>query len=188
MRAPALVFAALALAACDSGAVPSPAQRQIQQNAVPVPAENAVMLDGQGVRLGGRTHYFSAEQSLVERDLAKAIGAPEASDVNEECGAGPIAYSNFSGGLTVNFQNGRLVGWSIDEGIDGGVAEAQSKVRVAGDVQVGTVRSAAQAAPGYSIIAGSTLGEEFALGAQIGGFIEDDAVSMLYAGTQCFFR
>jgi hypothetical protein len=32
------------------------------------------------------------------------------------------------------------------------------------------------------------LGEEFALGPKIGGFIKADKVEMLYAGTQCFFR
>ena len=55
-------------------------------------------------------------------------------------------------------------------------------------MQIGSPRSAVLAAPGYAAVEGSTLGEEFALGDAIGGFIAGDAVEMLYAGTQCFFR
>ena len=61
-------------------------------------------------------------------------------------------------------------------------------MKLAGDVQVGSARNVAEAAPGYAAVEGSTLGEEFALGERIGGFITADKVEMLYAGTQCFFR
>ncbi len=175
-----LISAALLLAACDSGAVPSPAERQMQQSVAPSPAKNIVLLDGRGFALGSKTHYFSAERSLVERELTQTLGAAEASGTNNECGAGPIAYANYTGGLTVNFQNDRLAGWNLTEGAE--------QVMVAGDVQVGTPRAEAEAASGYAVFEDSTLGEEFTLGSQMGGFIEDDTVSMLYAGTQCFFR
>ncbi|MDP4604594.1 MAG: aspartate-semialdehyde dehydrogenase, partial [Erythrobacter sp.] len=65
---------------------------------------------------------------------------------------------------------------------------AIATVKLAGDVQLGSSRTALEAAPGFTRVEGSTLGEEFALGDRIGGFVEGDAVSMLYAGTQCFFR
>ena len=42
--------------------------------------------------------------------------------------------------------------------------------------------------PGFAMIEGSTLGEEFMVGDELAGFFEDGAVVMLYAGTQCFFR
>jgi hypothetical protein len=61
-------------------------------------------------------------------------------------------------------------------------------VALAGDVQVGTARAIVAAASGFTLVEGSTLGEEFALGDKVGGFIAGDKVEMLYAGTQCFFR
>jgi hypothetical protein len=89
--------------------------------------------------------------------------------------------------LTLHFQEGRLVGWNWHLAQDGD-APATGTVKLAGDVQVGSARNAAEAAPGFAVVEGSTLGEEFALGPKIGGFIKADKVEMLYAGTQCFFR
>ncbi|MEE4318086.1 MAG: aspartate-semialdehyde dehydrogenase, partial [Erythrobacter sp.] len=106
---------------------------------------------------------------------------------NKECGAGPITFTDFSGGLTAHFQEGRLVGWNWHLAQEGD-APASGVVKLAGEVQVGSPRSVAEAAPGYAPVEGSTLGEEFALGQRIGGFIAGDSVEMLYAGTQCFFR
>ncbi len=106
---------------------------------------------------------------------------------NSECGAGAVAYADLAGGLTVHFQQGRLVGWNWRTVQDGDPA-ASGTLRLAGDVQVGTPRAVAEAAPGFAKVEASTLGEEFALGGKIGGFIEGDKVSMLYAGIQCFAR
>ena len=53
---------------------------------------------------------------------------------------------------------------------------------------VGTDRAQVEAMGGFSMIEGSTLGDEFVLGEELAGFFEDGKVSMLYAGTQCFFR
>ena len=93
----------------------------------------------------------------------------------------------FPGGLTAHFQEGRLVGWNWHLAQDGD-APATGTVKLAGEVQVGSARGVAEAAPGFAPVEGSTLGEEFAIGEAIGGFITGDKVEMLYAGTQCFFR
>ncbi|MEO9609062.1 MAG: hypothetical protein ABJH22_01755 [Marinomonas sp.] len=170
----------MALAACDSGAVPSPAERQLQQSAAPVLAEDVIVLSPQGIGLGAKTLYFSADKAEVMSALDLALGQPIASNDNMECGAGRVASATYALGLSVNFQNDHFAGWSTND--------RTGALRVAGAVQVGMTRDAAETAAGYSLIAGSSLGEEFTLGAQMGGFVEDDGVNMIYAGTQCFFR
>ena len=82
--------------------------------------------------------------------------------------------------MIVNFQNGYLAGWNLDQ--------ASEKIAIIGDVAIGTARAVVTAAPGFSAIEASTLGEEFVLGNSLGGFLAQDKVSMLYAGAQCFFR
>lgn len=186
MRFGLCIAAALVLPACDSGAVPTPTER-LNQNAAtraqPL-ATDMVKLNGRGLIAGGKELYFSADITEVRSALGDILGADGGIVTNSECGAGLIQSAQFSGGLKVNFENDTMVGWSIDQSAD---TEA-TRIKVTGDVQVGTPRAAAEAASGFAALADSSLGEEFALGAAIGGFIEQDKVSMLYAGTQCFFR
>jgi hypothetical protein len=179
--------AVLALTACDSGTVPSPAERQqgeVERQAV---AANVVELRSEGLAAGAEAFFFAAGQAEVEAAVAKALGAKLRTGSFDECGAGPITFTDFSGGLTAHFQEGRLVGWNWHLAQDGDLP-GSGTVKLTGDVQLGSPRNAVLAVPGYAPVEGSTLGEEFALGERIGGFIEADKVAMLYAGTQCFFR
>jgi hypothetical protein len=173
----------LALAGCDGGRAPDEEGSSAQ---APVEA-NVVELRDKGLSAGPEAFYFAAGQQEVETALAKVLGAPLRTGSNPECGAGPITFTDFAGGLTAHFQEGRLVGWNWHLAQDGD-RPASGVVRLSGPVQIGSPRSAVLAAPGYAPVEGSTLGEEFALGDGIGGFIAADAVEMLYAGTQCFFR
>jgi hypothetical protein len=178
---------ALVLTACDSGEVPSPAERQQGEAPPQAVAANVVELRSEGLSAGAEAFFFAAGQNEVEAALAKTLGAKLRSGDNEECGAGPMTFTDFAGGLTVHFQDGGLVGWNLHAAQDGDTA-ANGTVKLVGDVQLGSARAVVEAAPGFAAVEGSTLGEEFALGEAIGGFIEADHVEMLYAGTQCFFR
>lgn len=178
---------ALALAGCDSGQVPSPAERQQGETAPAPVAAGTVKLQAEGLAAGNEAFYFAAGKNEVETALAAVLGAPLRSGENPECGAGPITFTDYGGGLTVHFQDDRLVGWNWHQVQDGDPA-ASGTIMLPGKVQVGTARSLVEAAPGFAKVEGSTLGEEFALGQNIGGFITGDKVEMLYAGTQCFFR
>lgn len=182
-----MLAGALALAGCDSGGVPSPSERLEGKTGEAPVAANAVELRPEGLVAGSEAFFFAAGQKEVEAALAKALGAALRSGSNPECGAGPVRFTDFPGGLTVHFQEDRLVGWNWHLAQDGDTP-ASGTVKLAGEVQVGTARSVVEAAPGFAPIEGSTLGEEFALGEAIGGFITADKVEMLYAGTQCFFR
>jgi hypothetical protein len=182
-----LLAGALALAGCDSGEVPSPAERQRGEAPAAPVAATRVELRSEGLAAGAEAFYFAAGKAEVEAALARTLGPVLRSGENRECGAGPVVFTDFAGGLTVHFQDDRLVGWNWRAPQDGD-APATGNVTLQGAVQLGTARAVVEAAPGFARVEGSTLGEEFALGNQIGGFIAGDKVEMLYAGTQCFFR
>jgi hypothetical protein len=187
MRFAILAITVLALTGCDSGEVPNPAQADRAGPAATV-EENVVDLRVDGIAAGTEAFYFAAGRTEVEAALARTLGAAMNSGTNDECGAGPVEYTDFPGGLAVHFQQGRLVGWNWRLPQDGDV-RPQGTIRLSGGaVQLGSARMVAEQTAGFARIDASTLGEEFALGPSIGGFIENDAVSMLYAGTQCFMR
>lgn len=177
---------ALTVAGCDGGKAPDAAASGQPEAQVPL-AANAVELRGEGLAAGSEAFFFAAGQNEVEAALAKALGGPLRTGSNAECGAGPITFTDFAGGLTAHFQEGRLVGWNWHLAQDGD-RPASGTVSLAGKVALDMPRQEVEAAPGFSKVEGSTLGEEFALGDKIGGFITGDKVEMLYAGTQCFFR
>lgn len=188
MRAALLVFAGgLLLTACDSGGVPSPAEKRDGRTIQAPIASGAVELRGEGLAAGAEAFFFAAGQAEVETALAKALGEPLRRGENRECGAGAITFTDFAGGLTAHFQQGKLVGWNWHLPQDGDKA-ASGTISLAGTVELGAPRAVVEAAPGFIKVEDSTLGEEFALGPKIGGIVEGDAVEMLYAGTQCFFR
>ena len=184
MRFLSVGLLALALIACDSGQVPSPADRLAGDVPVDVVDEGLVALHGEGLVAGAESFFFAAGQNEVEAALTNVIGEPLARNQNDECGAGPMAMTSYPGELTVNFQDGALVGWNIGAAPEG---EAK-KIQIDSDVAIGMSSEDLAVAPGYTPIEGSTLGEEFALSDRVGGFVDDGVVTMLYSGTQCFFR
>ncbi|MHA6333326.1 aspartate-semialdehyde dehydrogenase [Qipengyuania sp. CAU 1752] len=176
---PLWLAGAFALASCGSD-VPSPAEKsQAEGQAEPV-REDAVVLRGDGLAAGAEAFLFAAGRSEVEYALVRMLGEPSGRLSNDECGAGPMDFTKFDGGLTVNFQDGSLVGWFFDQ--------PNPAITIAGGPTVGTARDEVMAMSGFSALEESTLGEEFAVGDQLGGFLDEDAVSGLYAGTNCFFR
>ena len=178
MRIVPITLAAFLLASCGGNDVPSPAERLEGEAAAPVD-EGLVTLRADGLTAGAESFFFAAGENEVSAALTATLGEPVTSS-NPECGAGPMSFAAFPGGLAVNFQDGSLVGWVLD-----GVGD---KIEVSGDAAIGTPRAALETLPSYGVIEDSTLGEEFYISGELGGFVEDDAVSMLYAGTQCFFR
>ncbi|MBD2841568.1 aspartate-semialdehyde dehydrogenase [Erythrobacter rubeus] len=180
MRVLALSALALAATACDSGDVPTPSEAAQLRPSAPQVEADEVLLRGDGLVAGNEAFYLAAGQREVEGAIARALGKASEGGTNDACGAGPVAYSTFPGGLTVNFQDGSLVGWLW--------RDASENIELAGEIAIGAPRSEIEAEDGFAMIEGSTLGEEFSLGERVGGFFEDGELSMLYAGTQCFFR
>lgn len=177
-------IALVSLSACDSGQVPSPADRMAGE--VPVEAVDLGMvgLHGEGLVAGAESFFFAAGRNEVETALTQVLGEPVSRNEIEECGAGPMAMTSFPGELTINFQSGSLVGWNLGVPANG----EGEKIQVDAEVTIGMSTQELEGAVEYTPIEGSTLGEEFALNNTMGGFVDGGAVTMLYAGTQCFFR
>ena len=175
-----LLLAPFALAACDSGQVPSPADRQAGADAAEAVDPGRVALHGEGLVAGAEAFYFAAGRTEVEAALARILGKPGSSAEGQPCGAGRIDSATYADALTVNFQNDVLVGWTLTRALDA--------IAVDADATIGTAQDAVEDAPGFLRIEDSTLGDEFSLGENLGGIIENGEVSVLYAGTQCFSR
>ena len=179
MRIAAALMASLWLAACGSD-VPSPSERLEQQAEAPPVDAGTIVLRGDGLVAGAEAFFFAAGRAEVEAAVAAALGNAGTRQSNGECGAGPMDFTRYEGGLSLNFQEDRLIGWYFDE--------ANPSISLDGGGTVGTPRAEITATAGFAPIEDSTLGEEFSLGERIGGFLDEGGVSGLYAGTNCFFR
>ncbi|WP_298304547.1 aspartate-semialdehyde dehydrogenase [uncultured Erythrobacter sp.] len=184
MRSLSVCLLSVALVSCDSGQVPSPADRMAGDVPVDIVDEGLVALHGEGLVAGAESFYFAAGRNEVEAALANVLGEPVSRNEIDECGAGAMAMTSYSSELTVNFQGGSLVGWNIGTAPE----DEASNIQIDADVAIGMPAAKLADTAGYSPIEGSTLGEEFALSNAMGGFVDKGTVSMLYAGTQCFFR
>ena len=149
--------------------------------------EQVVQLTTTGIKAGSEAFLFEAGRNEVEAALKGLLGDPSDRGPMEECGAGPMDFTDYAGGLTVNFQDGKLVGWNWSNPRDGD-PPATGEITLAGPAELGTAKATVEAAPGYEAITDSTLGEEFSVNDNLFGFFEAGKVSMLYSGTQCFFR
>jgi hypothetical protein len=175
------VTALLALAACGSGNdIPSPLEREERerQRASAASEAYAVTLSGSGIATSALRLPFSTDRELVEATLDAVLGEPDR-ELAQECGAGTLAVTTYPEGLRLNFQNGAFVGWFYD-----GTGMTAALPRGS---RPGTPIADLENRGGFTFI-DSTLPGEFALGEAIGGFAEDDKVSALYAGTNCFMR
>ena len=113
--------AALALAACSGSEETAESSELALQETPNLPADPAgvVRLGGDGLEVTGPLGTmlsFGSPRETVEAELAKALGEARDVGINEECGAGPVAFTEYPGGLTLNFQNGALAGWSLGDG------------------------------------------------------------------------
>ena len=180
MRIWPIGLALLALTGCNSGEPSGSEDRPAAQETAADIDEKAVTLRPDGLVVGSEAFYFAAGRREVEGSLARALGKPGDSGENAECGAGPMASATYADSLTVNFQDGSLVGWFLRDDSAG--------ITVSDGIAIGTPRDEVEAMTGFAMMEDSTLGEEFALGDELAGFFEDGEVAMLYSGTQCFFR
>ncbi len=192
---------ALALAACGQQHDDGPPSATANATATPTPTPSAIatipksqvrhaILDARGLSIGRNpgtaTHFvFGAPRAAVEVAGDKWLGKGERS-ANEECGAGPMEFTRY-GGLTLNYLQGKLVGWR---------AETDPAVVTSDGIMPGKLLRDLEVTRSARFVEDSTLDGEFdylaADGQQIGGFASgtgrDATIESLYAGTNCFFR
>ncbi|KMW60620.1 hypothetical protein AIOL_000784 [Candidatus Rhodobacter oscarellae] len=165
-------LAACALSACG-GAVEAPSR---------APAAPAFQATATGLLLpksGLRVDFGRTQESTVLAVTKLLSGPPSRQFQNLECGAGPVQFAEWPGGLTLLFQNGDFEGWLVTD----------KSVAVSGGLSVGQSRASIEGR-GLSV-KGTSLGFEFD-SAGVFGLIENEGsagqVSLLWAGVSCFFR
>jgi hypothetical protein len=160
----------------------------------PDAATTAISLDGEGLRFidkaSGKSSLlaFGIPRAQAEDALARVAGQLDDRSTNEECGAGPMAFTRFDA-MTLNFQGGKFVGWFL--GNENGALEYSTP----SGIGIGTTRAKAKESVSIVDVEDSTLGEEFGIGSGdkvVGGMFAEPGeaakIDALFAGTNCFFR
>ncbi|MBL8648829.1 MAG: hypothetical protein JNL35_00300 [Sphingopyxis sp.] len=189
------------LAACKPAADTAPADKA--PAAPPVPeakadgpaaATTAIGLDGEGLRFvdkaSGKTSLlaFGVPRAQAEEALARVAGTLDDRSTNEECGAGPMAFTRYDA-MTLNFQDGKFAGWFL------GNEPGADQYSTMSGIAIGTTRAKAAESVTLAMVEDSTLGEEFSLGSGenvVGGMFaapgDSAKIDALFAGVNCFFR
>ncbi len=171
---------------------PAPdAMNTLQQVAQVKPGSTVLALDPKGLQLvnastgSTRTLSFGMKEAEVMSFLTNLRGKPRDRGVNQECGAGPLGYATWSDGLTVRFNQGRFVGWSVD-----GRSKGANKLTMISGIGTGSTRI--QLEKVYVVkINQTSLGTEFSnngFGGLLSGTKRSDRVTNLWSGTTCLFR
>lgn len=146
-------------------------------------------LSGTGLAVSGGEGAilaFGSPRETAEEVVAAILGDAISRQSNEECGAGPMQFSAFAEGLTLNFQDDALVGWFLSDDADGTLATDKG-------IGLSSVIGDFESAHLASRIEESTLGieaysESDGIGALIADGAEGETITDMYAGTNCFFR
>ena len=147
-----------------------------------------VLLEPDAVIAGGteegRIPFGTGADQAIER-LTPLLGADIERNSSDECGAGPMQFANW-GEVALNFQEGRLVGWSLR------VASQAPWIGTPGGATIGTPRSElGSALAGPLTVEETSLGTEFSAGGLSGllsGPGPNATVTDLWAGTNCIMR
>lgn len=148
-----------------------------------------VALDGEGVRIVGapsgstRLLPFGSPSSSATATVSQSLGDPAERATNLDCGAGPMEFVAFRGGLMLNVQQDRLVGWTVRPGSDGAPTTMSG-------IGLGSTRAELDAAYDADVRQ-TTLGTEFSAGS-ISGVLASDAptarITDIWAGLSCIAR
>lgn len=203
LRLPLFALLVIGVAACDDTTTEAepPAQASAADHSADSKPDSAtateivIALDGEGLRFvnsetgSTRLLAFGTDRSVAETAIAKHLGAIGGRSSNEECGAGPIDFSNY-GDFTANFQDGEFVGWSLSGG------DKNATLTTMSGVGIGTKRSEMAKSVTVDMYDDSTIGTEFHTGGEeadgFSGLLESDTpdakITDLWAGTNCIFR
>lgn len=184
---------AACLGACSQEAPEATNATAIAEQPAPAPQPAAATpllnLTGEGLALvdpntgSSRALDFGSDQAMVRQAVAATGRAPLDDNTNAECPAGPLAFIEFAGGMTLWFEEGKFAGWALR-------SDAARELQTAAGLGVGSTRAELDAAYDAKVEE-STLGQEFQAGA-ISGILNsaapDGKVEALWAGVNCVFR
>ena len=151
----------------------------------------ALALSGEGILVvdqqSGNTQTIPFETDLETSQTAvsAALGDPENTSENDECGAGPKSFVTWSNGFTINAMEDQFVGWSLNENTASG-----NLTTVAG---VGLGSTLEELEENYDVgVIESSLGTEFIAANSLFGLLSandpDGVITNLWAGVACNFR
>ena len=152
----------------------------------------ALAPDGVSIVLdNGSTRHanFGMARDVVVPMVSAALGKPTDTGQNTECGQGPMEMVDFKGGLSMQFQDGKFVGWDLDgrganENQGGGFTTMNG-------IGIGSTLKDLRGAFGSVTVENSSLGDEFAAG-ELGGLLTslkpDATITHIWAGSTCQFR
>lgn len=153
--------------------------------------DTVIALAGDGIRVisssSGKTQPipFGLDVETSTGIVANVLGEPSETTTNDECGAGPINFTEFPNGFTMNAIDDEFVGWDVRQGTD-----SENMETVDG---IGLGKTLAELEAGYSDVEviDSTLGVEFSTGSLFGLLSENSPegiITAFWAGTTCNFR
>lgn len=167
--------------------ITEPANAAVAGNEVAAAPALALSVDGLTVVLdSGSTRHanFGMDRDVVVPMVTAALGKPVDTSRNTECGQGPMEFVAFKGGLDMQFQDGKFVGWDVD-GRDKGGYTTMNGVGIGS-----TLKQLREAFSGVRV-ENSSLGDEFSAG-ELGGLLTslkpDATITHLWAGSTCQFR
>lgn len=128
---------------------------------------------------------FGTARGAAIAAVAAVLGSATGEGANEECGAGPMQFASF-GTLTLNFQEGAFVGWSLEG------PPRTPPLRSATGLGIGTPRDQIMGeGQGPLQVSETSLGTQFDAQGIIGllsGPEPTATVTDLWAGTNCIFH
>jgi len=137
----------------------------------------SLVLESGSARMAG----FGMDRDVAVPMVSAALGKPADTGRNDDCGQGPMDTVAFNGGLTMFFQEGKFVGWDLDD---------KSTLQTASGIGIGTTLKEIRDSITVTLDE-STLGHEFASG-EMGGLLSAATpagkVTALWAGSTCQFR
>lgn len=181
------------LAAANNVASAAPAN-----TAAAAPAPAPAPQSGLELRLGGggltagqpglhpsNVYSFGVPRAEIVAAIAAIRGPATGEDANAECGAGPMQFTRF-GTLTLNFQEGRWVGWSLAG------PPASPPLQTDWDLGIGSPRAELDDGDNdQAEVSQTSLGTEFSV-SDVHGLLSGNGanatVTNLWAGTDCAFR
>ncbi|WP_370191679.1 hypothetical protein [Qipengyuania sp.] len=183
IRKAALVVLPLALVACGQSEPTTETSEKVAPADDPL-AGVQVVLDADGLRaMGAEPLRFGAPRDEVDGAIARALGSSPETSRNEECGAGPMDFSQF-GPLQLAYMDGVLRGWFLraGEGMATSDGVRPGVTTLEGLKLERQVRELDTTLPGEFEYTTADFGT-------ITGFAEDGVtVTALQAGVSCFFR
>lgn len=151
----------------------------------------AAVVDANGASpYEGEAIQFGAPREEVDTAFEQAFGSTPERSTNEECGAGPMAFSRF-GPLQLGFMDGRFAGWYLQESSIGGEG-GKDGVATSDGVRPGVtllsdLKSERPVRELNTTIDGEFQYETMDYGT-ITGFADGDRIVGLQAGIGCVFR